>query len=377
MNTTNETSYISSWERAENTIEAITNTFIMTIIWVSVLVIYILCIVTLTIKIKNRRRKLKQLNFNVRLSFEREEKLKWEVYSENTFIVKEIYFIAICISEFCYIIMTNGLYPRLILERISLISNFGVEGVIQRVPEEIMCQYYNFFIIMTGKGIQSVLLHWNFLIIHALMRYLTDRYLLRKTNKPFSLVGYGVVASLIILLFYNKYTYHFRIIVDLIFLIDRFILVRCGRKLSLVLIGRVREIQQCYGNGITYRNEYNNYLSFRVFHIFICSGTMIIILEKLFRSAITLLFMRGFTCNVQGIYLHFHITQSIEVTIRRIKMIIIPFTAIGTIIFYAPAFVYILSLMIRFCVARCKNKRNFHDEMIRPLIDRYHDRLMH
>ena len=343
----------------------------------SVLVIYISCIVILTIKIKNRRRKLKQLNFNVRLSFEREEKLKWEVYNENTFIVKEIYFIAICISEFCYITMTNGLYPRLILERISLISNFGVEGVIQRVPEEIICQYYNFFIIMTGKGIQSVLLHWNFLIIHALMRYLTDRYLLRKTNKQLSLISYGVVASLIIILFYNKYTHHFGIIVDLIFLIDWFILVRCGRKLSLVLIGRVREIQQCYGNGITYRNEYNNYLSFRVFHICICSGTLLVILGLLSRSLITMVFMEGFACNVQGISIHFHKTQSFEVTIRRIKIIIFPFTAIGIIIFYAPAFVYIISLMIRFCVARCKNKRNFHDEMIRPLIDRYHDRLMH
>ena len=201
MNTTNETSFISSWERAENTIEAITNTFIMPIIWVSVLVIYILCIVTLTIKIRNRRRKLKQLNFNVRLTFEREEKLKWEVYNENTFLVKEIYFIAICICEFCYITMTNVFYPSIILERITLITNVGKEGVIQQIPQEIRCQYYNFLIILTGKGIRSVLLHCNFLIMHALMRYLTDRYLLRKANKQFSLVGYGVVASLIIALF--------------------------------------------------------------------------------------------------------------------------------------------------------------------------------
>ena len=261
MNTTNETNSISSWEGAENTIRAILHTFILPIICVSVLVIYISCIITLSVRIKNRRRKLKQLNFNVRLSFEREEKLKWEVYNENTFLVKEIFLIAICISEFCCITMTNMFYLRLVLERISLISNVGGEGLIQKISGKIDPQYCNFFIVMTGKGIKAVLLHCNLLIIHALMRYLTDRHLLRKANKQFSLVGYGVVASLIILLFFNKYTYNFRFIVYLIILIDWFILVRCGRKLSLVLIGRVREIQQCYGNGITYRNEYNNYLS--------------------------------------------------------------------------------------------------------------------
>ena len=377
MNTTNETNSISSWERAENTFQAIFSNFILPIIWVSLLVIYVSCIVTLSVRIKNRRRKLKQLNFNVRLTFEREEKLKWEVYNVNTFIIKEIYLIAICICEFCYLTMTNLSYSLLVLQRISFISDVGEEGVIQRIPEEIRCQYYNFFIIMTGKALQSVLLHWNFLIMYALMRYLTDRYLLRKTNKQFSLVGYGVVASLIIVLFYNKYTYHFGIIVDLIFLIDWFILLRCGRKLSLVLIGRVREIQQCYGNGITYRNEYNNYLSFRVFHICICSGTLLLILGLLSRSLITMVFMEGFACNVQGISIHFHKTQSIEVTIRILQWVTKTINPIGIIIFYAPAFVYIISLMIRFCVARCKNKRNFHDEMIRPLIDRYHDRLMH
>ena len=377
MNTTNETNFISSWKRAENSIQAITTSFILPIILVSVLVTYISCIVILCIKIKNRRQKLKQINFNVRLSFEREEKLKWEVYNENTFIVKEIYLIAICISECCYITMTNAFYPSLILERITLISKVGVEGVIQQIPEEISCQYYNFIIIMTGKGIQSLVLHWNFLIIHALMRYLTDRYLLRKRNKQFPLVGYGVVASLIIILFYNKYTYHFRIIVDLIFLIDWFILVRCGRKLSLVLIGRVREIQQCYGNGITYRNEYNNYLSFRVFNIFFCSGTLLLILGMLSRSAIGMVFTEGFFCNIQVISVHLHKIQSIEVTFTILQWITKLITPIGIIIFYAPAFVYIFSLMIRFCVARCRKQKNFHDDMIRPLIDRYHDRLMH
>ena len=248
--------------------------------------------------------------------------------------------------------------------------------MIQQIPEEIICQYYNFFIIMAGKGIRSVLLHCNLLIMYALIRYLTDRYLLRKANKQLSLVGYGVVASLIIVLFYNKYTYHFRVIVDLIFLIDWFILVRCGRKLSLVLIGRVREIQQCYGNGITYRNEYNNYLSFRVFNICICSGTLLLILGQLSRSVISMVFMKGFFCNIHGISVHFHKTKSTEATFTLLQWIAKLIAPIGIIIFYAPAFVYLFSLMIRFCVARCK-KKNFHDEMIRPLIDRYHDRIIH
>ena len=94
---------------------------------------------------------------------------------------------------------------------------------------------------MTEKGIQSLLLHCNILLVAVLIRYLTGRYLLRETNKQLSLIGYGVIASLIIMLFYNKYTYHCTIIVDLIILVDWFILIRSGRKLSLVLIGRVEK----------------------------------------------------------------------------------------------------------------------------------------
>ena len=374
MITVNETNVTSSWERAENTIHAILYTFIIPIIGVVVLVIYILCIVTLSVRIKNRRRKLKQLNFNVRMTFEKEEKLKWEVYNENTYLVKEIYLIAICICEISYITLPNVFYSILrLLDRITLISKVGAVGVIQHIPGEINHQYKNLFIAMTVKGSISILVHCNFLLIHALMRYLTDRYLLRKANRQFSLVAYGVVASLIIVLFYNKYTRRFGIIVELIFLVDWFILVRYGRKLSLVLIGRVREIQQCYGNGITYQNEYNNYLSFRVFHRLICSGTLLLILGMIFRSAITTVFIDGF-CNIQGVSIHFHQTEVIEKIVNWITEFM---TSIGLIVFYAPAFIYLFSVMIRFCVARCKKKKNFHDEMIRPLIDRYHDRIMH
>ena len=248
MNASNETIVTSALERAEEIYYFISHNFITLIIVVIALVIYISCIVTLSVRVKNRRRKLKQLKFNVRLTFEEEEKLKWEVYNENTFLVKEIYLLAICICEISYITLSFVFSTiHVLLERITLISNIGEVGLIQQVPNEIRCRYYNFFILMTEKGFLSVLLHCNILLVAVLMRYLTGRYLLRKTNKQLSLIGYGVVTSLMIMLFYNKYTYHFRIIDEFIFLVDWFILVRYGRKLSLVLIGRVREIQQCYG----------------------------------------------------------------------------------------------------------------------------------
>ena len=375
---TNGTNVTSTWVRIETNFHVIAEYFITPILCVIVFVAYLSCIVGMSVRIKNRRRKLKQLKCsNVRLTFEEEEKLKWDVYNENTFLVKEIYLILICVCEVSYItlpLVFNSI--PILLEKITFISNVGKVGVFQRIPGEIRCKYYNYSIIMIEKGFFSVLLHWNILLVPALMRYLTSRYLLRKSSKQLSLISYGVVTSLIIVLFYNKYAYHFRIILHIITLVDWIILVRCGRKLSLVLIGRVREIQQCYGNGIMYRNQYNNYLSFRVFHFIICSGILLVLLGTFSSSATSMQFMDDYVCGIQGFSIHFHKIQEIELAlkiIRRISKLIIP---IGIIVFYTPAFVYLFSVIIRFCAARCK-KRNFQDELIRPLIDRYHDRIMH
>ena len=379
MNTSNIKNVTSSWSSGNDIYHAISENIITPIILVIVLVLYIASIVTLSVRIKNRRRKLKQLKnlITSRMSFEKEEKLKWEMYNENTFLVKEIYLLAISICEISYILLpsvTNSI-PTL-LEKISLITSVGDVGVIQKIPNEIRCRYYNFFIVMTEKGIQSLLLHCNILLVAVLIHYLTGRYLLRETNKQLSLIGYGVIASLIIMLFYNKYTYHCTIIVDLIILVDWFILIRSGRKLSLVLIGRVREMQQCYGNGRIYQNEYNNYLAFRVFHICISSGIVLLNLGMFLRSATTMIFMSSFACNIQGVVIHFHRTEGIEVTVRIISIITKLITPVGCIVFFTPALVYSSAVITRFCVARCKKKKNFQNEVIRPLIDRYHGHIM-
>ena len=343
MNTSNIKNVTSSWSSGNDIYHAISENIITPIILVIVLVLYIASIVTLSVRIKNRRRKLKQLKnlITSRMSFEKEEKLKWEMYNENTFLVKEIYLLAISICEISYILLpsvTNSI--PILLEKISLITSVGDVGVIQKIPNEIRCRYYNFFIVMTEKGIQSLLLHCNILLVAVLIRYLTGRYLLRETNKQLSLIGYGVIASLIIMLFYNKYTYHCTIIVDLIILVDWFILIRSGRKLSLVLIGRVREMQQCYGNGRIYQNEYNNYLAFRVFHICISSGIVLLNLGMFLRSATTMIFMSSFACNIQGVVIHFHRTEGIEVTVRIIGIITKLITPVGFIVFFTPALVY-------------------------------------
>ena len=109
MNTSNIKNVTSSWSSGNDIYHAISENIITPIILVIVLVLYIASIVTLSVRIKNRRRKLKQLKnlITSRMSFEKEEKLKWEMYNENTFLVKEIYLLAISICEISYILLAK------------------------------------------------------------------------------------------------------------------------------------------------------------------------------------------------------------------------------------------------------------------------------
>ena len=372
MNVGNETNATSSYLNRNNILDGINITFIF-----FVLIIYISCIVTLSARIKNRRRKLKQLKFNVKLTFEEEEKLKWEVYNENTFLAKEIYLLAICISELSLIgtcLIYNGLY--LLVEIVEMGNKSGHFEMFPHFTTEIKCRFYENPIPMLIEGFLTVLLHSNLILMCALMRYLTNRYLLRKTNKQSALLSYGLVSSLIILVFYNKYTQTFQGIAYLTFLVDWFILVRYGRNLSLVLIGRVREIQQCYGNGIMYRQEYHKYRSFRIFYFIFCLGILVIVLGVLSHSAVRVVLPYKSFCDNPGIKIRINLTHTEHVVLTRISFIEKVIASFGLFLMFTPALVYSFGVIIRFCTERCK-KKNFHDEMIRPLIDRYHSDIIH
>ena len=364
MNASNDTSSSESILNITNRfrgriIDTINITFILI-----VLVIYIPFIFTLCI--------------NLRLTFEKEETLKWEVYNENTFLVKEIYLIAICISEISYIgiyLIFRGLY--VILEKVA---TAGISGIFKslHLSTEVKCRFHENPIPILINGFLSVLIHSHILLLCALTRYLTNRYLLRKTNKQLSLLSYGLVSSLIILLFYNKYTQSLQGIAYLFFLVDWFILVRYGRKLSLVLIGRVREIQQCYGNGIMYRQEYQKYRFFRIFNFIFCLGILVAVLGVLSHSAATAVFTTTYKsyCNITGIEIQTHLTHTEQVVLMGISFIEKIIASFGLFLIFTPAFVYSFGVLIRFCTERCK-KKNFHDEMIRPLIDRYQSNIIH
>ena len=51
-------------------------------------------------------------------------------------------------------------------------------------------------------------------------------------------------------------------------------------------------------------------------------------------------------------------------------------SAIGLIIIFAPCFIYSFCFLVVGCVRRFKKQPKFHDEMIKPLIERYHDTIM-
>ena len=375
MNAGNETNVTSTSENIpyNRIIDTINATFLP-----FVLVMCISCVVILSVRIKNRRRKLKQLKCsNVTLTFEEEEKLKWDVYNENTFLVKEIYLLLISISEISLIgtyVTYRGLY--ILMERVADVNNSGIFELFPHIPKDIKCRFYENPIPIIIEGFLSVLLHINILLLCALTRYLTNRYLLRKTNRQLPLLSYGLVSSLIILLFYNKYTQSLQCIAYLSFLVDWFILVRCGRKLSLVLIGRVRELQQCYGNGIMYRQEYQKYRSFKTFNFLFCLGLLIVALGAISHSATEVVLTHKSYCNSTGIEIRIDLTHTERVILMGILYIEKIIASIGLFVMFTPALVYSFGVIIRFCTERCK-KKNFHDEMIRPLIDRYQSDIIH
>ena len=173
------------------------------------------------------------------------------------------------------------------------------------------------------------------------------------------------------MLFFNYYTYHFRIIVTFIFIVDIFLLLRYRKHLSLVLIGRVREIQQCYGNNWKYKYEYRKYVSFRGYSFLFYLGTVLSILGNMMRLIFELFTNYIFPCI--GIHIDISNSSFLSVVFYIVRRFSEVTSLIGQIIIFTPCFIYTFYLLVSGCVKRFKKQPNFHDENIRPLIERYHD----
>ena len=246
-------------------------------------------------------RKLRQLNANILESRgEEEERQKWNLYNEKTHLVKESYLLAICACEFCFTILELSVQKYVIIKRhLESFQNTTV------LSESIAIVSYEDLIVMLLRGITWILPHIAILLVCSLMRYLIDRYLCRKTYNRRTILVYGVLSCVFIMLFFIKYTFYFRIFASFVFIFDLFLLLRYRKKLSLVLIGRVREIRQCYGNSRRYQYEYRKYISFRGFSFLFCLGMSVTFLAVLTRLIMNLLTRHMYPCN--GVSLLFSI----------------------------------------------------------------------
>ena len=350
------------------------NLVFFTLVYVTLIAIYALWMIVILLKIKRRMRKRRQVNANVLVSREEEERQKLNLYNEDTHIVKESYLLAICICEFCFTLLELSVQRYVILKRhLEKFHNTTLPPEYSCFHGELTIISYEEPIVMLLRGVTWISIHIPLLLLCSLMRYLIDRYLFRKTYNRLTIIVYGVLSSVFIMLFFNDYTLYFRIIAAFIFIVDLFLFLHYRRRLSLVLIGRVREIQQCYGKNRMYKYEYRKYVSFRGFSFLFCLGMMvssigifICLIAELFSNDLYPCYSFDLDRNnpyLKGILhmLHYYADT---------------FLLVGQIIIFAPCLIYTFCLIISGCVSRFKRKQSFHDEIIRPLIERYHNNIM-
>ena len=347
----------------------ISTTITLLVISTVIISVYIIWIVKLSLIIKNRKRKLKRIQSNICNKLEEEEEQKWSIYNENTFIVKETCLLVISIAEVSFIILHSivHMYENCVTFLIQF-YNVTIE------PEFACLRGTTYYIIYTQQiamlldGISQITLHITILLVCALMEYLRIRYLVRKVNKQIRLIVYGAISSLLILSLHTRYTYFFKVLVYVIYIADWFLLVRFGRRLSLVLIGRIREFQQCFGKGRRYQREYNNYLSFRVFHFIFHSGLFITFCGQFVTDIIHIKDHYVYPCKNIEIRFPSNVDSDLNVVIDISQFL----SVIGAVITFMPILLCSICLGLRILVGIFRKNRNFHDEKIKPLIDRYH-----
>ena len=207
-----EENNMTFWEFIFNDVRSYTGLVLAIVFYLTSIPIYTLWIIAIAIKIKNRLRKLRQLKANVLVSNEEEERQKWNLYNEETHLVKESYLLAICIFEFSFTIFEISVEKyaslKLDLERFhntTLLPEYKCfEGHMQIIS-------YEEPIVMLLRGLTWIFVHITILLVCSLMRYLIDRYLLRKHYNRITVIVYGLLSSVFIILFFNKYAFYFRI----------------------------------------------------------------------------------------------------------------------------------------------------------------------
>ena len=344
------------------------------VLFILIIIVYTFWILVITINIKNRVRKLRQLKANILVSREEEERQRLNLYNEETHIVKESYLLTTCICEFCFAIVGLAMPTYALLKRhwgaFHNISEYCILRSTTVSDEEL--------IVMLLRGVTWVFLHIVILLVCSLMRYLIDRYLFYKTYNRLTILGYGVLSCVFIMLFFNKYTYYYRILASFVFVFDLFLFLRYRTKLSLVLIGRVREIQQCYGNCRRYQLEYGKYVSFRGFSFLFCLGMLITFLADWTRLVMSLVTNPIYPCKGS---VHLNMSHSLGKDYPKLLETIIHYFLNviyvgGQILIFAPCYIYTFYRIICSCVTRFKKQPSFHDEIITPLIERYHRNIM-
>lgn len=292
-------------------------------------------------------------------------------YNRKTLIVRDSFFFFICITELCFLVLVfvSKFYRTHPIEYKN-ITKLG------NCPEDLYTVRHN---ISPAKrilvGLSDVFAIFVCSLIALLTNFLRNRMLNRtvKNNfyKFFLLFGF---QSFIILVFCNKYTYFFNFSPHIFLLLNLLLLVSEGRKLSLVLIGRVRELRQSFGECKMYKNEFTKYRQFRIFYFNLCvsffigyTGYALRFLLKQVTFATNIL-KPNYQCFL-GIYpnIHLKLIQKEAYVYIAVYQFSGLLELIGLVLLIIPSYLYMFEMLLEKCKRRNKAYR-FGPGLIQPFL---------
>ena len=205
-------------------------------------------------------------------------------YNYKTLLVRDCFFQSICFVEICILILGIAKNYFSILDYNGYLQNVTTESTncSKEGSHLLYASERSLFHYVRGIDAVLVLILANQIII--LSNFLRNRMLNRSVkNATLKYLLFLIFQAFIVIIFCNKYTYFFNFSPQFFFLLNLFLLVSEGRKLSSVILGRVRELHQSFGNCTKYKIELRKYKQFKILHFNLCISFFICFIGYLLR----------------------------------------------------------------------------------------------
>ena len=311
-----------------------------------------------------------------KMSYLKEIEDKMKRYNYKTLLIRDYFFQSICLNEVGIVILevvkryfSISDYERYLKNVTTVNYNCSQEGLNLLYSSEASVANY-----IHGIDGVLVLILVNQIIILTI--FLRNRMLNQPAkNGTFKYVFALILQSSIVILLSNKYTYFFNFSPQFFFLLNLFLLVSEGRKLSSVILGRVRELHQSFGNCTKYKIELRKYKQFKILHFNLCISFLICYIGNLLRfvlnqvTLITIILDKNHQCYPLGNYpdIQLRVFSEAAYAYSAVNYLSSILELIGTATLIIPSYIYMFQCLSEKCKRRNKVYR-FGPELIKPLL---------